>query len=329
MKKLLKIVGLLILVFLLLVACTLGYLKFMLPNVPVQKDLVVEATPERVERGKYLANHVAVCIDCHSTRDFSLYSGPLKEGTVGKGGELFSQEMGFPGTFVAKNITPFALKDWSDGELYRVITSGVSKNGQPMFPVMPYPAYGKMATEDVYSIIAYLRTLTPVEHTPPASKAIFPVSFIMHSIPKPAQPETIPPVTDTLAYGKYVTNAAACIECHTKMDKGKPVGEPFAGGFVFPMPGGAKLTSSNITPDLATGIGAWTKEQFIARFKAFGKDSQPLAKVDMAKGEMQSIMPWSMYAGMTEQDLGAIYDYLKSLPPVKNQVQAWTPGAGS
>jgi len=326
MKKLLKIAGVLVLLLILAIAGLISYAVYFLPNIPVQEDLKVEVTPERVTRGDYLANHVAVCMDCHSTRDWSLFAGPPKNGSLGVGGEKFDQKMGFPGTFVAPNITPHALKDWSDGELYRAITSGVSKDGRAMFPIMPYPAYGKMATEDVYSIIAYVRSLTPVASVTEPSKAAFPMSVIMNTIPKPAQPAEIPAATDSLAFGAYLTNASGCIECHTKMEKGKAVGEPFAGGFVFPMPGGARLVSPNITPHPTTGIGAWTKEQFVARFEAYKKGG-PASEVPIKEGEMQSVMPWTMYAGMTSQDLGAIYDYLKSVKPAENLVERWIPAA--
>ncbi|HMY47643.1 MAG TPA: cytochrome C, partial [Leptospiraceae bacterium] len=67
----------------------LGYVRFALPNVGPAPVMTIESTPERVERGKYLANHVTVCIDCHSTRDWSKFSGPLVPGAIGKGGELF------------------------------------------------------------------------------------------------------------------------------------------------------------------------------------------------------------------------------------------------
>jgi hypothetical protein len=144
----------------------------------------------------------------------------------------------------------------------------------------------------------------------------------MHLMPKPAQPRPVPAVSDKIAYGEYLTTAAGCTECHTKMAKGKPVGEPFAGGFEFPLPGGI-LRSANITPHI-TGIGGWTRDQFIARFKAYAPGSFTPPTVDTTKGEMQTVMPWVMYAGMTEQDLGAIYDYLKTLKPVENVVERWT-----
>lgn len=323
MKKLLKVLGFLLVLAILLVAGGVYYVMNYLPNIPVQAELKVEATPERLARGAYLANSVAVCMDCHSTRDWAVFSGPLKPGSLGMGGEKFDQTMNFPGSFIAPNITPYGLKGWTDGELYRAITSGVSKDGHPLFPIMPYPSYGKMATEDVYSIIAYLRSLPAVESSPGPSKADPPVNVIMHFMPQPAQPVPLPAKTDVIAYGGYLANAAGCTECHTKMEKGKRVGEPFAGGFEFAMPSGT-VRSPNITPHAVTGIGAWTKQMFVDRFKAYAPGTFKPVPVDAAKGEMQTVMPWTMYANMTEEDLGAIYDYLKTLPAVENPVERWS-----
>src|SRR5690606_13314988 len=106
MKSFLKITGWLLLVLGLVLSAGAVYVTFFLPDVGPPPDLKVEITPERVARGEYLANHVVACMDCHSTRDFSKFSGPLKDGTLGQGGEVFTEDMGFPGTFYAKNITP-------------------------------------------------------------------------------------------------------------------------------------------------------------------------------------------------------------------------------
>ena len=68
------------------VAGIASYVKFVLPNADPAPDLKVEITPERVERGKYLANHVLICMDCHSTRNYNELTAPLVPGTLGKGG---------------------------------------------------------------------------------------------------------------------------------------------------------------------------------------------------------------------------------------------------
>ncbi len=324
MKKFFKIIGVILLILALVVIGAITYVTQAMPDIDAPSDLKVELTPERLARGEYLANSVCVCMDCHSTRDWNTFSAPLVPGTLGKGGERFDESMNFPGTLFSKNLTPFGLKDWSDGEIYRAITSGVSKDGHPFFPVMPYPNYNKLATEDVYSIIAYLRSLAPLETEKYAeSKINFPVNVIMHTIPEQAHPMERPAPTDP-TYGEYMVNAAACMECHTKTEKGKKVGEPFAGGFAFTFPNGSVVRSMNITPH-ADGIGAWDKATFIARFKMLTDSSYVPPAVDWANADFQTVMPWMMYAHMSEEDLGAIYDYLRSVPAVAGKVEKWTP----
>lgn len=315
MKKILLISLLIIVVA---IAGFAGYLKFALPDVEPSPDITVTVTPERIARGEYLANHVTVCMDCHSTRDWSRFTGPLLPGTLGKGGEYFGREMGFPGDFYSKNITPQNLGNWTDGEIYRTITTGVDKNGAALFPVMPYIHYGKMDKEDVYDIIAYLRQLPAINSSTPQSIADFPMNFIINTIPVNAVPMERPAKTNLVKYGEYITTIAACIECHTPVKKGQLIPElAYAGGREFQMPNGM-LRSANITPDAETGLGNWTEDVFIARFKAYS-DSSNVAK--LAASQVNTIMPWSMYAGMDTTDLKAIYAYLKTIKPIKNKVE--------
>ncbi len=326
MKKLFRIFSLLLIFLVVLVAGAIAYVKFALPDVGAPPDLQVEATPERIEHGRYLANAVTVCMDCHSTRDWNTFSGPIKEGTEGIGGERFDHSQGFPGTFYSKNITPSGISRYTDGELYRLITSGVTKEGRAIFPVMPYPYYGGMDDEDVYSIIAYLRTLKPVDHPVPDSEADFPVSLILNTIPSEHTPTKRPDRNDELAYGGYLTGIAACRECHTPAEQGQiNLSQAFVGGREFAFPDGSVVRSSNITPHRETGIGAWTKENFIGRFKLHLDSSYVLPVVN--SGEFNTIMPWTMYANMTEEDLGAIYTYLHSLAPIENRVEKFTPAS--
>lgn len=320
MKKVIKIALGIFAFITILMAGLLGYVKTMLPDVGPAPEMKVELTAARIERGAYLANHVVVCMDCHSKRDWSLYSGPLVENTNGMGGELFDQKFGFPGAFTSKNITPAGVGTWTDGELYRAITCGVSKDGHALFPVMPWKYYGQLDPEDIMSVIAYVRTLAPIENTPAPSEADFPVNFILNTLPVKQEPMKRPSPENELEYGKYVTTAAGCAECHTKQEKGEMVGELFAGGFEFNMPNNTVITSANITPH-ETGIAAWSKEAFIRRFKMYQDSGYVVPKVNMEAQEMQTVMPWTMYSGMTEQDLGAIYTYLRSVAPVENKIE--------
>jgi mono/diheme cytochrome c family protein len=322
-NKLWKILGLMILGLVVILFGGIAYIVWFQPRIPL-KEIKVNATADRVERGRYLANHVLVCIDCHSTRDWTKFSGPVTAGTEGKGGEKFDESLGFPGVFISANITPYHLSGWTDGELYRAITSGVGKGNRPFFPVMPYLYYGLLETEDIYSVMAYIRSLKSIPFDPEKSSADFPMNIILHLIPAPAKPQKAPDPSDSLNYGKYLVLAGGCIECHTQADKkGKLIeGMSFAGGREFMLPWGM-VRSANITPDKETGIGAYTSQTFINRFKAYDPATQALATV--GKGEFNSVMPWSMYAGMTTSDLSSIFQYLHSIQPIRNQVVRFTP----
>ena len=315
--KLLKIlIGVFFFVAILIIGSGI-YLKFFLPNIKVN-DLKVEITNERVEKGKYLANHVMVCIDCHSTRDWTKYSGPIVPGTEGMGGEVFDHKMGLPGKYIATNITPYTLGSWSDGEIYRAITSGVGKRNNTIFPIMPCWAYGSLDDEDIYSVIAYLRSMPSIKNDVSPSKSDFPVNFLINTMAKEGHPTKRPPIQDSLKYGKYVTTAAACMECHTPVtDKGELIMEKaFSGGREFPMEGGFTSVATNITFDKSTGIGKWDKDKFVHVFKSYDLIVYVPEKIE--NEDFNTIMPWTMYAKMDTVDLVAIYHYLKSLPPIEN-----------
>src|SRR6478752_2053599 len=99
MDKLKKFLKYLIFALIILVFLSVGFVKMALPMVAKAEVIKIEVSKERIERGKYLANSVCVCMDCHSQRDWNKFAGPLKAGTLGMGGEEFNQEMGFPGRF--------------------------------------------------------------------------------------------------------------------------------------------------------------------------------------------------------------------------------------
>jgi len=318
LRYLIYIAGILIGTILIII----GYLSFYLPKAEAAPDIKVEINELQVERGKYLANHVMLCMDCHAVRDFSLFAGPPTPGTLGGGGDVFDQNMGFPGRFVSRNLTPFALSDWTDGEIFRAITTGVSRDGSALFPVMPYPHYSKLAEEDIYAVIAYLRTLDPIENELESSTADFPVSILINTMPVEPEFQPRPTLDNPVDYGRYMITAAACTDCHTRMENGAFVGEPYAGGNEFRLPDGSIVRSANLTPH-ETGIKNMSKEQFVRRFKVYADSSYAPNKV--APGEFQTLMPWQMYAGMATEDLEAIYDYLRTLEPVENKVQIFTP----
>jgi mono/diheme cytochrome c family protein len=323
MKKLLKILGILVLSILGILLIIISYIKIALPNVGPAPQMTIERTPERIARGNYLAKSVMACMDCHSKRDITQFTMPLIASSLGEGGERFDQTLGFPGIFFAANITPSGIGSWTDGEVYRAITTGVRKNGKPIFPVMPYHSYGFTDPEDVKSMITYLRSLTPIENVVPESSADFPMNIILNTIPKKAEPITIPPAGDSVGNGRYLLTIGACHDCHTPFVNGKfDETLSMAGGRSFPVPGGT-VTSANLTSDKTTGIGSWNKEIFVQHFAMY-RDSATAHRV-VNPGDLQTVMPWTLYGNMTDKDLANIYAYLQTLQPVNHLIVKWKP----
>lgn len=296
----------------------IGYLLAAYPNVPDAPDVTAPGTAETIARGAYLANHVSMCVDCHTPRDWSRFAGPMDAARFGAGGEVFDESIGLPGTIVSRNLTPAALADWTDGEILRAFTEGVARDGTSLFPLMPYGSYGQMDLDDALAIVAYLRTLPAIQSELPARRLHFPVSLIVRTMPAAAHFAPRPTGSDTVAHGRYLATIAACGDCHTPLDASrKPLlDRAYSGGQEFMLPGGAVARSANLTPH-GTGLGDWTEAQFVERFARFRDGT---LHVPVAAGAANTIMPWANYAGMTDEDLGAIYAYLRSLPAVANRV---------
>ena len=220
-------------VVVLAVAGGFSYLFLALPRVAPPATLQVPRTPERIARGQYLSRHVAGCSDCHGERDWTKYSAPQMREREGHGGMAFRIGVG---TLYAPNITPVRLSTWTDGEVLRAMTSGVSKDGSPLFPLMPYDAY----PADVAGRRRVDHRVHPDAAAGRARRAAielnFPMNLIVRTMPSPAPPlpEKAPDPSDRLAYGKYLTTIASCVTCHTQMERGQPVpGMAFAGGLEF------------------------------------------------------------------------------------------------
>lgn len=321
MRRLLKwLLGLLVLV-LAIAGAGLAYVFATYPAVAAAEQIQIAQTPERIARGRYLFDNVAICVDCHSTRDFTKHAGPIVAGTHGKGGEAFTPDlMDVPGAFYARNITPAALSDWTDGEILRAIAVGVNKQGEPLFPLMPYLNYRQMDRQDLEAIVAYMRTLQPIPNHVPDRSFQFPMQLIVRTIPLDAAFAPRPSADDRVAYGGYLARAASCADCHTPREQGQPrPGMTYAGGMEFRWPWGSVVRSANITPDADSGIGTWSEEQFVQKFKAF--ENAPAPVLSAAELRDNTVMPWRAYAGMSREDLGAIYAFLRTQTPVINRVE--------
>ena len=115
---------------------------------------------------------------------------------------------------------------------------------------------------------------------------------------------------DRIAKGRYLTTVADCYACHTVLDAGRP----FAGGRPIETPFGI-ITSSNITPDNETGIGAWSDQQFV---DAVRRGVRPNGS------RLYPAMPFPAYTKMTRDDVLAIRAYLATVEPVHQAVKANT-----
>ena len=328
MGKLKKIIIGLILVLVVLLGASAFYVSVVLPKAGPTPDLQVKGTDAQITRGAYLFDHVAACAGCHTKREYTRVGHPLHMDEVAAGGNTFTQDMGIPGTLTAPNITPdkkTGIGGWTDGQIFHAITTGVTPNHTALFPLMPYLHYGATSKEDIEALIAYMHTLNGVENKVPKRHLLFPMNLIVNVIPHPVTlPDKAPDPSDAVAYGKYLVNFAACSDCHTRRVEGKPDAKmAFAGGAEFHMKGYGVIRAANITPDKETGIGDWTRDAFIARFRH--EATRPDVGKPIKEGDKVTVMPWVEYAGMTNQDLGAIYDYLRTVTPVQNKVETFTP----
>ncbi len=322
MKTLLKIVGGLVLIVIALIAGVVIWLTVRKPASRPASIEKIEATPERLARGTYLVEHVADCLGCHSDHVIK-FGIPVKPGTEGEGGYIFDEKIGFPGVVAAQNLTSdqeFGLGKWTDGEIIRAIREGIDRNGEALFPMMPYEHMRSMSDDDVKSVVVYLRTLKPIHKGVPAKHIKFPVNLFVKFAPKPVDGVvTAPDPKDSVAYGKYLATIGGCYECHTPHDdKGQRIADKaYSGGWEMKGPWGRNFTA-NLTPASDTYMSHATKEEFIGRFKAFA--SMDASTAPDAPPGRNTVMPWLAFSHMTDQDLGAIYDYLKTVKPIENKV---------
>ncbi|HLA58441.1 MAG TPA: hypothetical protein VK622_06760 [Puia sp.] len=175
MKKLLKILGILLCSILLIIIVIITYVKIALPDVGPAPELTVDKSPANVERGRYLANSVMSCMDCHSKRDVTEYSMPMVLSTRGQGGERFDQTMGFPGVFYSANITPdkeTGIGSWTREffiqhfAMYRDSAAAHrAVNPGELQTMMPWTLYCNMTDSDLSNIYTYIQTIQPIKHS--------------------------------------------------------------------------------------------------------------------------------------------------------------------
>jgi len=297
---------------------TIGWRPFIGPSARATGDRKFQTTAERLARGKYLARYVSGCVDCHTPHDWSKSEEPWTSGNEGAGEPMPFTDL--PGKIVAPNITPdpqTGAGTWTDDQLARAIREGVGHDGRALFNMMPYQHYRTMSDEDLASIVVYLRSLPPVRNPLPATEMIFPVKYLIRSVPQPVtEPVSAPDNSTALKRGDYLVNSLSpCSDCHTPIDNhGQPIpGLEFAGGFVL-QTATQRVASSNITSD-ASGIPYYDEKMFVDAIHTGSVRARPLSVM----------MPWPVFRSMTDQDLASIFAYVKTMKPVRHHVDNTEP----
>lgn len=223
------------------------------------------------------------CTDCHGK---DLAGGAIVEDPLA-------------GNLYGPNITPFALKEWSDGEIARAIRHGVGRDGRPLI-LMPSDEYNNLSLGDLKSVVAFLRTIPAVDKPTRAPQVgplmkilqmagevnLFAATRIDHAKPFNAKPAEAP----TAEFGKYLVDGA-CRGCH---------GQELTGG---PIPGGPPdwAPAANLT---RAALGKWTFDDFAKTLKTGVNPSGKTLGVPF---------PLALTSQMSEVELKAIWSYLESL----------------
>lgn len=254
--------------------------------------LNVTRDPAQIERGRHLATAVAKCTDCH---------------TADLGGKLFIDGGPFA-TIYSSNLTAGKggnLAGYTDAQIDAAIRHGVRPNGRGLL-IMPSDEYRNLSDEDASAIIAYLRSLPAVDREQPNSKlgpigrglfafGMIPIVAASNIDHKATGPRTAPPAGPTREYGQYLVSVGGCRGCHGPNLVGGPSPEPGA------------PAAANITP--AGPIGRWSEADFV---RVLRTGTRP----DGSK--LNDFMPWKSMATHTDDELRAIWLYLRTVPPVQS-----------
>lgn len=260
-------------------------------DVKVEK-IAVPADAEAVARGKRFATVIAKCVDCHGAN--------LQ-------GKLLVDDPKFA-RLAASNLTAgkggVATRYQTDEDWVRAIRHGVRPDGKALI-FMPSNEYWHLNDQDLGDIIAYLEALAPVDNELPtavmgpiarglyAAKKLplLTAEIIDHDAARPA------PVTPgpTAEYGKYIARVGGCHGCHKENLAG---GRDMAAPPEFAWP-------ANLTP--AGRLGKWGEADF---FRAMREGKRPDGS------NIDPFMPWALTAQMNDDEIRAIWNYLKTVPAV-------------
>ena len=283
----------------------------------------------RIARGRYLAHGIARCFWCHSPLDGGNPAGPRPE-SLGSGDVLDPK---IP--VVAPNITPdteTGIGRWSDAEVVRAIREGRGRGDRRLRGDHPASYFSVMTDEDAMSVVAYLRSLPAVRRKLPRSA---PPGRGTTTVQPPTPPATEASLRTALDRGRYLVQLGECRGCHTPTTaQGTPFRRlEFGGGRRFFVDKGAGIevspdrsftpaarqaargedgffASANITLD-PSGIAFYTEDIFRSTLRT--------GRVGGVR-PLSAAMPWVFFREMSDEDLGAIFAYLATLPPVRHRV---------
>lgn len=314
MKKTLKIVGLVLLIFVVFSTAGLIYINLKgIPSYETEKvNFELKSTPESIERGKKLAS--MLCANCHKNPKTGRLSGSLMLDAPPEFGTIYSA-----------NITKdkkHGIANWTDGELVYLFRTGIKKDGKYAPPYMPKLPH--MADEDINAIISFLRsdnrmvkaTAIPSKKSEPSLLTKFLCQVAFKPLPMPSEPINMPDTTDQIALGKYLVHSLDCYPCHSADFKTINVLEPektpgYLGGGNQPLNRkGQVVVTSNLTPDEETGIGSWSEDKFVKALKT-----------GIIEGEHALQYPMVPYVHLTDYEAASIFEYLKTVPPINNKVE--------
>jgi len=273
-------------------------------------------TPARLARGRYLTEVVTGCFYCHSQVDWTSRPARILPGR--KGGGAPFPVTNLPFKLMVPNISPdreTGTGAWSDDELARAIREGIGRDGRRLIPVMPYRFFRALSDEDLASIIVYLRSVPPVRNRVTPTLLEEPFRALLPPLQPPLGSVPPPDLSTPAKRGAYLTTIGLCGDCHHPVDPQlQPLnGLEFGGGFILEGPWG-RVASANITPD-ASGISYYDGKLFIETIRTGSVRTRPLS----------TIMPWSHYRNLTDEDLKALFAYLRSLKPVVHRVDNTEP----
>jgi mono/diheme cytochrome c family protein len=286
------------------------HLRFNAPEPPI----AASADTAVIARGHYVVRVVGNCAECHGATDQVKAYGAGADVPLSGGFEFKIP----PGEFRVPNITPdpeTGIGRFSDGAIARALRFGVGHDGRALLPFMEMQG---LSDEDLTAVISYLRSQAPVHNPVPNHHysllgTIVRATVLANPVGPKSPPPHLSPKGPTVERGRYLAGSVAnCWACHTarNYNTGQLAGPMYAGttGFTHEKDPSRSWNPPNLTPDPKTGRSAiFTEDNFVARFRAG----------TVIPG---SPMPWQTFRLMTDDDIRAIYRFLRTLPPVANDV---------